>query len=147
MWGTRDLHYYQLDQIKRVRIVRRADGYYIQVCLDVERVEAHEFQNTMVGIDVGLNHFYTDSDGNQIENPRFLRKSEKALKRLNRRLHRQKKASKNRAKERKAEKTLSTRTHNATDAVCSRPGLERCTKHTQACIKYRGAHGNFNACG
>ncbi len=100
MWGTRDLHYYQLDQIKRVRIVRRADGYYIQVCLDVERVEAHEFQNTMVGIDVGLNHFYTDSDGNQIENPRFLRKSEKALKRLNRRLHRQKKASKNRAKTR-----------------------------------------------
>jgi putative transposase len=117
MWGTRDLHYYQLDQIKRVRIVRRADGYYIQVCLDVERVEAHEFQNTMVGIDVGLNHFYTDSDGNQIENPRFLRKSEKALKRLNRRLHRQKKASKNRAKERKLRKHSVLVLINATDAV------------------------------
>src|SRR4028118_1538257 len=100
MWGTRDLHYYQLDQIKRVRIVRRADGYYVQVCLDIERVETHEFQNKMVGIDVGLNHFYTDSDGNQIENPRFLRKSEKALKRLNRGLHRKKKGSKNRAKAR-----------------------------------------------
>ena len=98
MWGTRDLHYYQLDRIKRVRIVRRADGYYVQVCLDVERVETHEFQNKMVGIDVGLNHFYTDSDGNQVENPRFLRKSEKALKRLNRGLHRKKKGSKNRAK-------------------------------------------------
>jgi putative transposase len=28
MWGTRDLHEYQLKQIKRVRVVRRAEGYY-----------------------------------------------------------------------------------------------------------------------
>jgi transposase len=39
LWGTRDLHFYQLKQIKRVRVVRRADGYYAQFCLDVERVE------------------------------------------------------------------------------------------------------------
>ena len=28
MWGTCDWHFYQLKQIKRVRVVRRADGYY-----------------------------------------------------------------------------------------------------------------------
>lgn len=28
LWGTRDLHFYQLKQFKRVRVVRRADGYY-----------------------------------------------------------------------------------------------------------------------
>ncbi|MEQ9261895.1 MAG: hypothetical protein RLP14_01905, partial [Owenweeksia sp.] len=28
--GTWDLNFYQLDQIKRVRLVRRADGYYVQ---------------------------------------------------------------------------------------------------------------------
>ena len=28
MWGTCDLHFYQLKQIKRVRVVCRADGYY-----------------------------------------------------------------------------------------------------------------------
>ncbi|MEQ8961788.1 MAG: transposase, partial [Coleofasciculus sp. C2-GNP5-27] len=27
--GTYDLNFYQLDQIKRVRLVRRADGYYV----------------------------------------------------------------------------------------------------------------------
>jgi len=27
-WGTRDLQFYQLKQIKRVRVVCRADGYY-----------------------------------------------------------------------------------------------------------------------
>ena len=100
LWGTRDLHYYQIEQIKRVRVVRRADGYYVQFCVDVERCEKHEFQNRMVGIDVGLNHFYTDSDGNTIENPRYLRKSERSLKRNQRRLSRKKKASKNKVKAR-----------------------------------------------
>ncbi len=52
----------------------------------------------MVGIDVGLNHFYTDSDGNKVENPRFLRKAEKALKRAQKRVSRRTKGSKNRLK-------------------------------------------------
>ncbi len=101
LWGTRDLCFYQLKQIKRVRVVRRADGYYAQFCLDIERVEKREPTKKTIGLDVGLNHFYTDSDGNQVENPRYLRKSEKALKRLSRRLSRTEKGSKNRAKARK----------------------------------------------
>ncbi|MEA5497659.1 transposase, partial [Limnoraphis robusta Tam1] len=28
--GTYDLHFYQLEDIKRVRLVKRADGYYVQ---------------------------------------------------------------------------------------------------------------------
>jgi putative transposase len=100
LWGTRDLHYYQIVQIKRVRVVRRADGYYCQFCIDVERKEVHEFQNRMVGIDVGLNHFYTDSDGHTVDNPRFLRKGEKAIKKAQRRLSRKQKGSFNRAKAR-----------------------------------------------
>ena len=88
MWGTRDLHFYQLKQIKRVRVVRRADGYYVQFCLDVERVEKREPTGKTIGLDVGLTHFYTDSNGQTVENPRHLRKSEKAFKRLNRRLSR-----------------------------------------------------------
>jgi putative transposase len=100
MWGTRDLHFYQIEQIKRVRVVRRADGYYTQFCVDVERNEVHELTGKNVGLDVGLNHFLTDSDGQQIENPRFLRKDEKALKKVQRRVSRKKKGSANRAKAR-----------------------------------------------
>jgi putative transposase len=100
MWGTRDLHYYQIEQIKRVRVVRRADGYYTQFCIDQSRNETHELTGKNIGIDVGLNHFLTDSEGNQIENPRFLRKDEKALKKAQRRLSRKKKGSKNRVKAR-----------------------------------------------
>jgi putative transposase len=100
MWGTRDLHFYQLKQIKRVRVVRRADGYYVQFCLDQDRLEKREPTGRTIGLDVGLTHFYTDSNGATVENPRHLRKSEKALKRLQRRFSRTKKGSKNRVKAR-----------------------------------------------
>ena len=35
--GSRDLHFYAPDKIKRIRIVRRTDGYYAQFCMNVER--------------------------------------------------------------------------------------------------------------
>ncbi|QSJ19661.1 transposase [Nostoc sp. UHCC 0702] len=100
LWGTRDLHFYQLKQFKRVRVVRRADGYYAQFCIDTERIEKREPTGKTIGVDVGLNHFLTDSDGNTVENPRHLRKSEKSLKRLQRRQSKTQKSSKNRIKAR-----------------------------------------------
>ena len=82
--GTPGLNWYDIEQIKRVRIVRRADGYYCQFLVDVDNREKTDPTYSEVGLDVGLNHFYTDDKGNQIENPRFYRKGEKALNRLNR---------------------------------------------------------------
>ncbi len=96
--GSRDLHFYQKDQIKRVRLVRRADGYYAQFCIDITRVENSDSTGNYLGIDVGLESFYTDSTGKKVENPRFLRKSEKKLKKLQRKLSKCKKGSKNRRK-------------------------------------------------
>ena len=98
LWGTRSLHFYQLKQFKRIRVVRRADGYYCQFCIDQERIEQRQPTKKTVGLDVGLNYFLTDSDGNQVENPKHLRKSEKSLSRLQRRFSKTKKGSKNRAK-------------------------------------------------
>jgi putative transposase len=96
--GSRDLHFYAPGEIKRIRIVRRADGYYAQFCINVERKEEPVPTGKTIGIDVGLNHFYTDSDGETVTNPRYLRKSEKALKRLQKRVSRKKKGSGNRKK-------------------------------------------------
>jgi putative transposase len=61
-------------------------------------LEKREPTADKVGIDVGLNHFYTDSDGQTVANPRHLRKSEKSLRRLQRRMSKTKEGSKNRAK-------------------------------------------------
>src|SRR5439155_14363916 len=98
--GTRDLLGYALGAIKRLRLLRRADGYYAQFVVAVDRHVCVEPAGKAVGIDLGLTHFYTDSNGTEKENPRFLRRSERALKRLGRKVSRKVRGSKNRAKAR-----------------------------------------------
>ncbi len=95
LFGTRDLCTYDLALIKRVRIVRKADMFFVQFCLDVDRSEPTELTGKMLGLDMGLSSFYTDSDGQKVDCPKFLRKAEKRLKREQRRLSRKKKGSNN----------------------------------------------------
>ncbi|NCS55393.1 MAG: IS200/IS605 family element transposase accessory protein TnpB, partial [Microcystis aeruginosa G13-05] len=85
--------------IKRVRLIKRADGFYCQFVLDLERVELLNSTGKEVGIDLGLNHFLTDSNGDKIDNPRFLRKAEKRLKKAQRKLSKKKKGSQKRLKQ------------------------------------------------
>ena len=94
--GTRDLHFYQKEQIKRVRVIRRTDGYYCQFCIDYNRVENHVWTGRTVGIYKGIECFYTDSDGNTVEFPDSLSKTYKAFKRAQRKLHRKVGFSRNR---------------------------------------------------
>jgi putative transposase len=88
-------------QIKRVRLIKRADGFYCQFAVKAERRIEHVPTGKHAGIDMGLKEFLTDSDGNTIANPRHLRKAEKRLKKLHRRLSRKQKKSQNRKKARK----------------------------------------------
>lgn len=99
--GTVPLNQYDREKIKRVRLLRKADGYYAQFVIDVERQEADCYTGQMVGLDLGLTAFFTDSNGATEENPRLLRKSEKSLKRLSRRLSRTAKGSNKRKEARK----------------------------------------------
>ncbi len=97
--GTWDLHFYQLDQIKRVRLVRRADGYYVQFLIRNEhQAVAAQPTGKTVGLDVGLKEFYTDSNGQTEPNPKFYRTNEKRLKFRQRGVSRKKKGSANRQK-------------------------------------------------
>ncbi len=96
--GTRSIGTFPRGQIKRVRLLKRADGYYVQVAVQADRQIDHQPTGKQVGIDVGLKAFYTDSDGNAVENPRYLRKAETKLKRLHRRVSRKIKRSQNRKK-------------------------------------------------
>jgi putative transposase len=116
--GTYDLHYYQIEQIKRVRLVRRADGYYAQFLIKAERNIDTTPTGKTIGLDVGLNHFYTDSNGEQVENPRFLRKSEKSIKRL------QKRVSRKFSKARKQEKIKQSNNYSKAKNKLSRKHLK-----------------------
>jgi putative transposase len=92
---------FPLSLIKRVRIVRRADGYYVQFCVDAERKVEHVPSGKQIGIDVGLKAYVTDADGETVANPRHYRKAENKLKRLQMRLSRKQKKSANRKRARK----------------------------------------------
>ena len=52
--GTRASEPHPLEQIKRVRLLRRADGYYAQFVLQVGRGIQHAPSGSAVGIDVGI---------------------------------------------------------------------------------------------
>lgn len=94
--GKWDLNFYPIEQIKRVRLVRRADGYYVQFLIKTDvKVDIKPTGKTM-GLDVGLKEFYTDSNGHTEPNPRFYRTGEKRLKFYQRRVSRKKKGSANR---------------------------------------------------
>lgn len=82
--GTYDLNHYNIKQIKRVRLVRRADGYYAQFAVDVDIKVETQPTLQVVGIDLGLKYFIADSKGSVEPSPQFYRKSEKQLNRANR---------------------------------------------------------------
>jgi putative transposase len=85
--GSRDLNFYQREQIKRVRIVHRADGYYVQFSVQLDprdTVKPLIPSQKAVGIDVGIKYFLADSQGNIEPSPQFYRKGEKHLSLLNR---------------------------------------------------------------
>jgi putative transposase len=100
MKGTRDLSFYQPEQIKRVRLVKRSDGYYVQFCVSIDRTEQVVITGKTIGLDVGLKEFYTDSNGEMVPNPKFLRKGEVRLKRAGRLVSRKIKGGMNRRKAR-----------------------------------------------
>jgi putative transposase len=98
--GKWDIHEYPVKSIKRVRLVRRADGYYCQFAVDVECVDIQPPTGKEIGLDVGLESFYTDSNGHQEPNPKFLRKAEAKIKHTQRAIYKKVKGSSGRCKAR-----------------------------------------------
>jgi len=73
-------------KINRVRVVRRADGYYAQFCFDADRKEEGVYTGNVIGLDLGLKYFTKDQNDKAVIYPQFLRKSECRLKKAQRRL-------------------------------------------------------------
>ena len=72
--------------------------YYVSVLVDQEEKEKLSISNNEIGIDLGIKEFCITSDGEMVENPKYLRKSEKKLRKLQKDLSRCQKGSKNREK-------------------------------------------------
>lgn len=92
-------------QIKTVTIRKVGRAYFVVFSCQYEfEIEPHP--GLAVGIDVGLEFFASQSDGVQVENPRYYRKSEKRLAKAQRKLDRVKHLPKNDPAKRKARKAV-----------------------------------------
>ena len=90
----------EVGHINNVTVRRTVTGkYFVILNVDFEP-EKLESSSNFTGIDVGIKSFYTDSNGNVVNNPKYLEKSQQKLKREQRKLSRKKKNSKNRQKQR-----------------------------------------------
>ena len=71
----------EVGHINNVTVRRTATGkYFVVLNVDFEPKKNEEC-NSFTGIDVGIKSFYTDSNGNVVNNPKYLEKSqEKTLK-------------------------------------------------------------------
>ena len=85
--------------IKSATVSKTPSGkYYVSVLVNCEEQEKLPRNNNEIGIDLGIKEFCITSDGEMIENPKYLRKSEKKLRKLQKDLSRCQKGSKNREK-------------------------------------------------
>jgi len=93
------LHRPMEGNIKGVLIKRELSGKWFAVFqVDGLKHEGVSKTERAIGLDVGIKHFLTDSDGRQIENPRFYGRSLETLRITHKVLSRKKRGSSNSAK-------------------------------------------------
>ena len=93
-------------RLKTCTVLRERDGKWFAslVYEDIVPLQTTSFRSLFtspVGVDLGLKAIIATSDGEKFEHPRFLRKAERRLKRLNADLSRKRAGSKNREKSRR----------------------------------------------
>ena len=87
--------------IKSVTVSKAPSGKYcVSVLVEQDEKEKLPANDSKIGIDLGIKEFAITSYGEMIENPKYLRKSEQRLRKLQKDLSRCQKGSKNRNKAR-----------------------------------------------
>ncbi|MEB3289660.1 MAG: transposase [Leptolyngbya sp.] len=82
--------------VKQARVVKRASGYYLMLTFQADiAVPEPPLVGHVVGVDVGLEYFFSTSDGIQLERPKFFVGLQRKLKSLQRRLKRKQMGSAN----------------------------------------------------
>jgi len=89
-------------RVLSITIKRDVDHWYVSVLADQGKINQNTSfnENDCIGIDSGLKDFAITSDGEVFETPKFFRKKQKKLARIQRIHSRRKKQSKNRDKQR-----------------------------------------------
>lgn len=100
-------------RVLRMTVSRRAGRWYASLTVEREEPAVRRApKGGAVGVDLGIKTLATLSDGTVIENPRYLRKSERRLKMAQKALSRKVKGSKRRAKARAKVARINARVAN-----------------------------------
>jgi putative transposase len=124
-------------KIKRLVIKRHGfNKWFISFVCEIDDIKNTERINQRsIGIDVGLNHFLTQSNGQKKENPRFYRKEEKALKKAQRQFSKTKKGSFERIKKVKVLKRVYERISNKRKDYCHKASNSLIKKYRIICVE------------
>jgi len=91
-----------IGKIKRTTIIKEHDGFYICITHEIEHDNtAYQNNKNHIGIDMGVTHFATTSEGKHYANPLVLKKYQKELRIAQRSLARKKKFGSNWNKQKK----------------------------------------------
>lgn len=83
-------------EIRQITISRTPSGkFYASVLINTDAKKISEPTNESIGIDLGIKTLMAFSDGTNIDNPKWLRKNEKKLKKLQRNLSKKQNGSNN----------------------------------------------------
>lgn len=85
-------------KLKTLTVKREGSEWYAVLTCEVPRAEPLPETGSQVGIDLGVTHLVITSDGEFVENPRFLRTAQKRLRVAQRSLSRKKRGSNRRRK-------------------------------------------------
>jgi putative transposase len=86
---------FDMDLVKFITIKKFPTGYYMYITYNAESPQLLH-SGEAVGVDFGLSHFLTLSNGDKIESPLFIESSMKKLRKLSKSIARKKRGSKNR---------------------------------------------------
>ncbi len=77
-----------MGQVVIVRIIKEINSWFVNVCYAIKGRVIHIGTKREGAIDVGLDNFYYDSDGNSVKRPKFLKPNIRKLRLLGRKLSR-----------------------------------------------------------
>jgi putative transposase len=121
--------------IKTCTICRNASGnWYVSFSCEVN-VEPLAPQQKAIGIDVGLEHFATLSNGQEIANPRFFKQGEKRLAKAQRKLTKLKKGTKERRKQGKVCAKIHEKIRNQRKDFCHKESKKIIDQYQFICLE------------
>jgi putative transposase len=123
---------------KTITIKRAATGkWFASISCETPEIIKKPLDNSSktIGIDLGLESFLTDSNGNHIENPRFFRKEEKSLAKAQSKRDKTPKCTELRKKRSKVVARIHERISNKRDDFCHQLSRKFVDKYDLICME------------